>query len=97
MRKTLLALSLFLGACSYPAPVTQQGGSPGQLYFPDAPPGAIVIIDGVGMGPASSFDGRQVIEVKSGTHRIVLTTNGTPILDKRYYVDAGAKVAVRNE
>lgn len=90
-------MAIFLVGCAYPHSQTEQGTATGQLYFPGAPLDAHVILDGQDVGMASAFDGRQVLSVSPGTHRVVVTAAGGALIDKKYYVDAGAKVAVRND
>jgi len=93
----LAATTLFLAGCTSPHSQTEQGTAAGQLYFPGAPAGAHVMVDGQDVGMASSFDGRQTLSVAPGTHRVVVGSGASVFIDKKYYVDAGAKVAVRND
>lgn len=98
MRRVVFAgMAILLAGCAYPNSQTEQGTAPGQLYFPGAPPDARVQVDGRDVGMASSFDGRQTLSVSPGTHRVVVSSTGGAFIDKKYYVDAGAKVAVRND
>jgi hypothetical protein len=90
-------MALLLCACAYPASMTQQGAAQGELYFPAAPAGATVILDGRPAGMAASFDGRVTLAVSPGTHRVVVTNSGSAIIDKVYVVEAGARIAVRND
>ena len=94
-RIIILGTALLLAGCAYPTSQTEQGSGPGQLYFPNAPAGAHVFLDGADAGPAGSYDGRRTLSVAPGTHRVVLSSAGATIVDKKYYVDAGAKVAVQ--
>ena len=93
----IMGAALFLAGCTYPSSQTEQGTASGQLYFPGAPVGAHVFVDGQDVGIASSFDGNQVLSVAPGTHRVVVSLGGSALIDKKYYVDAGAKVAVKND
>jgi hypothetical protein len=98
MRPIVFATTaLLLAGCAYPHSQTEQGTAAGQLYFPGAPAGTHVMVDGQDVGMASSFDGRQTLSVSPGTHRVVVGSGANVFIDKKYYVDAGAKVAVRNE
>jgi hypothetical protein len=94
---TLAAATLLLAGCTYPHSQTEQGTSAGQLYFPGAPAGAHVMVDGQDVGMASFFDGQQTLSVAPGTHRVVVSSGPSIFIDKKYYVDSGAKVAVRND
>jgi len=97
MRPIVFVMAIFLAGCAYPHSQTEQGTAAGQLYFPGAPTSAHVFVDGQDVGMAGSFDGRQMLSVSPGTHRVVVGTVGNPLIDKKYYVDSGAKVAVRND
>jgi hypothetical protein len=98
MRAVVFAgMALLLAGCVYPHSQTEQGTAAGQLYFPGAPPNARIVLDGQDVGMASSFDGRQTLSVQPGTHRVVVSSAGSALIDKKFYVDAGAKVAVRND
>ena len=98
MRRLVLAvMTSLLAGCVYPHSQTEQGTAAGQLYFPGAPPEARILVDGQDVGMAGSFDGRQTLSVSPGTHRVVVSAAGRSLVDKKYYVDAGTKVAVRND
>jgi hypothetical protein len=96
-RIVILVAALLLAGCAYPTSQTEQGTGPGLLYFPDLPPGAHVMIDGSDAGLASAYDNRRPLSVSPGTHRVVVSNGGSPLIDKKYYVNAGTKVAVRND
>jgi hypothetical protein len=98
MRKLyMIGVAAVLCGCSYPQSQLQQGAENGQLSFPNVPEGSRISIDGQDAGMGSSFDRQQVLSVRPGTHRVVLTNGSATILDKKYYVGAGAKVAVKND
>jgi hypothetical protein len=92
----LSALSV-LAACAYPNSRVDQGAENGLLTFPGAPADARVSLDGQDAGPANAYSRDHALSVKPGTHRVVVTTGAGTLLDKKYYVDAGAKVAVQND
>jgi hypothetical protein len=93
----LLTTAVLLAGCTYPASQTEQGTAAGQIYFPGAPPDARILVDGREVGLAGSFDGRQTLSVAPGTHRVVVNAGGNTLIDKKYYVDSGSKVAVKND
>lgn len=96
MRKFLqIGLLALLAGCAYPQSRTDQGTEAGYLYFPGAPADARVLVDGSDAGAAGAFDGKQVLSVPQGTHRVELVAAGRSLLNKRYYVNAGARVAVQ--
>lgn len=98
MRK-ILALSALsvLAACAYPNSRVDQGAESGLLTFPGAPADARVSLDGQDAGLATAYGGDHALSVAPGTHRVVVTTGSGTLLDKKFYVDAGAKVVVRND
>lgn len=96
MRRILqIGLLSLLAGCAYPQSRTDQGAEAGYLYFPGAPVDARVIVDGSDAGAAGAFDGKQVLSIPQGTHRVELVAAGRSILNKRYYVNSGARVAVQ--
>ena len=98
MRNILhIGLLALLAGCTYPSSRTDQGAEPGYLFFPNAPADARVIVDGSDAGAASTFTGKQVLSVPQGTHRVELVAGGRSLLNKRYYVNAGARVAIQND
>jgi predicted small secreted protein len=95
MRKfSAVAALILLSGCTYPTSNTEQGAGRGQLYFPKARPGERVAIDGADAGSTSDFVGKQTLAVPKGLHRIVVTSDGRVVLDKKVYVDADTKTAV---
>jgi hypothetical protein len=96
-RLVTLAVISVLSACASPHSSVDQGAANGLLTFPGAPADARVSLDGQDAGPANAYAGDHALSVKPGTHRVVVTTGGGTLLDKKYYVDAGAKVVVRND
>jgi hypothetical protein len=73
----------------------EQGQDRGMLYFPASPPGAQVSVDGVEAGLAGTFSGPKMLAVPPGSHRVSVRTTEGVVIDKTYYVDAGAEVAVQ--
>jgi hypothetical protein len=95
-RIVMLGVACLVAGCAYPVARTEQGASPGQVFFPGASADARVSIDGADAGPASQYDGiKQSLSVKPGTHQIAVSSGGQIVLNKKYYVDAGARVAVQ--
>ena len=92
-----LLIALSLTACVYPTSRTDQGTPDGLLNFSAIPGDARITVDGQDAGVASAYQGANALSVRPGTHRIVVSRAGSTLLDKKYYVDAGANVAVRND
>jgi hypothetical protein len=98
MRKAFsLLFAAGLTACAYPNSTIEQGAENGLFTFPAAPGDAHVILDGQDAGPVGAFQGANALAVKPGTHRVILSRGGDTLLDKKYYVGAGAKVVVQND
>ncbi len=98
MRKlSIFSFALLLAGCAYPNSHIDQGAESGLLSFPGTPESAHVILDGQDAGLASTYGGEHALSVKPGTHRVVVTVGGSPLIDKKYYVGAGATVVVQND
>lgn len=91
-----LTLPLALFGCAYPVATVEQGGRSSGLYFPEAPAGATVSIDGVGAGEAATFDGRKSpLTIASGPHRVRVEAHGAVLYDQSVYVGPGARLAIK--
>jgi len=98
MRKIMIiaGASCLLIGCAYPVQRTEQGAAAGLLFFPGASTDARVLVDGSDAGAASQYDGtKQYLSVPPGTHQIAVSSGGRVILDKKYYVGSGSRVAVQ--
>lgn len=90
-----IASMVFLIGCAYPATHDEQGAAQAGFYFPGAQPNERVSIDGRDAGMTSSYTGKQILSVTPGTHRVVVTTQGGIVIDKKYYMGAGARIAIQ--
>lgn len=91
-----LALMAALGACAYPVSTTDQGAAASGLYFPGAPAGARVLVDGADAGETSLYDGRKlVLTLPAGQHRIVVQQGSTRLYDKPVYLGTGSRIAIK--
>jgi hypothetical protein len=98
MRKIMMIAGAIylLAGCAYPVQRTEQGAAAGLLFFPGAGTDARVLIDGADAGAASQYDGtKQYLSVAPGTHQIAVSSGGRVVLDKKYYVGSGSRVAVQ--
>lgn len=98
MRKMMMiaGAACLLSACAYPVQRTEQGAAAGLLFFPGASADARVLVDGSDAGAASQYDGtKQYLSVPPGTHQIAVSSGGRVVLDKKYYVGSGSRVAVQ--
>ena len=92
---SLIAIGALLAGCNYPNSQTEQGQKQGSFFFPNAVPGAHVYVDSADAGLASTYDGKAVLGVAPGTHRVEIRGASGTLLQKTYYVDAGARVGVQ--
>lgn len=86
---------LVLAACAYPTTSTTQGGTSSAIYFEAFPETAEVFVDGELVGSAAQYDGtEQTLAVPTGTHAVVVRSNGTVLYDKKVYVgrDSALKI-----
>jgi hypothetical protein len=91
-----LALAFALSGCAYPVATVEQGAASSGLYFPGAPVGATVSIDGVGAGEAATFDGRKVLlTIATGSHRVRVESAGAVLYDQSVYIGPGARLAIK--
>jgi hypothetical protein len=98
MRKIMMitAAAWLLASCAYPVERTEQGAAAGLLFFPGASSDARVLVDGADAGAAVQYDGtKQYLSVAPGTHQIAVSSGGRVVLDKKYYVGSGSRVAVQ--
>ncbi|CAN5311420.1 hypothetical protein BH10PSE4_BH10PSE4_17040 [soil metagenome] len=90
-----LALAFALAGCAYPVTTVEQGSASAVLFVPTAPLDASLLVDGVIVGQAASFDGkRTVLPVQPGKRHVVVRGASGVLFDKYIYVGAGSKVAV---
>ena len=98
MRKIVIiaGASCLLIGCAYPVQQTEQGAAAGLLFFPGVATDTRVLVDGTDAGAASQYDGiKQYLSVLPGTHQIALSSGGHLVLDKKYYVGSGSRVAIQ--
>lgn len=100
MRRHVIAASVlaagFLSGCAYPVSSVEQGGAASGIYFKGASSGTEAFIDGASSGDASTYDGRKaILAVPYGTHRIVVKSGGTILVDQVVYVGQGQRVAIK--
>lgn len=90
------AIVVAVSACAYPTTSTTQGGTSSAVYFEAFPETAEVYVDGSYVGSASQFDGSgQTLAVPTGTHAVLIRSNGTVLFDKKVYVgrDSALKIS----
>lgn len=86
----LAAALLFLSACSLPQTTVRTGAAQPSLIVEGAPAGAILIVDGVSMGPAMQFDGKpKVLAVVEGVHTLEIRQGSTVIFRDKALFSGG--------
>jgi len=94
-KASLISAFLFLSACAYPSTTVEQGRGDASIYFTGAPEDAVAYVDGVPVGNAADFNGReQVLGVVPGRHRIEVRSGNTILLDQEIYVGAESRTAL---
>ena len=88
----LLALALTLCSCAMPSTVVRTVDDRPTLAFKGAPENAVLIIDGIDMGPAAEYNGDpKVLTVESGTHNILVKVGNEVIFEKRVFLESSLK------
>lgn len=92
-----IAALAILAGCAYPNSKVEQGTAKGLLTFRGVPADARIVLDGQDIGTVSTYSGDNALSVSPGTHRVVITSSGAPLIDKKYYVGAGSNVVIQND
>lgn len=88
-----LLFSVFIAVvilgCTYPSTtVTAVDGRP-TLSFKNVATEAIVLIDGLNMGPANQYkENHNALIVEPGTHEITVTENGVVIFQETVFLES---------
>src|SRR5690242_11921107 len=86
-RMLALAAAFCLTACAYPNTTVRTVESKPQLAIANATPSAMLIVNGVLIGPAAAYDGKKsTLQMKSGTHRIEVQDQGRMIFSQSIYL-----------
>lgn len=93
MRKLALALALAAAGCVGPTTTVRSVDTRPAIAVAGAPHGAVLYVDGVAVGSASSYDGNpNVLRVEPGTHEIdVRDGAGQSIFRQRVFVESELK------
>lgn len=88
MKRTILALSvLALAGCSYPNSTVRTVDSRPFISIANAPPSAILVIDGVQIGLAADYDGKkQKLQLERGTHKVAILQAGQVVFENTVYL-----------
>jgi hypothetical protein len=89
-RIVVVALALLASACALPDTAVRTGSPRPQLAVKGAPADALLIVDGIPMGPASQFDGNpKVLIVEEGSHQVEIQRGGKAVHSEKAFVSNG--------
>ncbi len=93
VQRILLAALLVVTACAMPQTVVRTVDQRPGIAIQGAPSGAVLFVDGQGVGEASAFDGDPtVLRVEPGTHDIDLRDDsGKVLFQQRVFVESELK------
>ena len=93
MKILAIALVLFLmGGCSMPSTSVRSVDSRPSLAVKGAPSDAELIIDGLNMGIAKTYNGLpQTLVIEPGTHRVSIVEKGKVIYEQTIFVESELK------
>ena len=86
----IIALAVLAG-CSYPSSRTEISDERPSIALSGAPKGSVVFVDGLEMGPATKFDGRNnVLMLEPGNHVIRILLGNDVLLTERIFLSGQA-------
>ena len=89
---TMITLMLILAGCSMPSTTVRTVDSRPGISIAGAPDDAILLVDGLESGRASSYNGKpNLLLIQPGTHRIVVKQGSTILYDQQIFVDSENK------
>ncbi len=87
MKITCVAALLLLAGCSYPVSSASTVDTRPHLSVSNAPPGAVLIVDNVSVGPAAYYaPDKMQLALDHGTHHVVIRSNATILFDNSVYL-----------
>jgi hypothetical protein len=93
MIRGVLAILLLLAACAMPSQAARTRDTRPALAVTGAPAGSQLIVDGLEVGAAATYDGRtNVLRLEPGTHEIaVRDASGKVILQQKVFLESELK------
>jgi len=83
---------LFISACSMPVTNVRTVDARPGIIIAGAPDDALLIIDGLTAGKASSYNGEpNHLVLEPGTHRVQVQQGGRTLYDQQIFVDSETK------
>ena len=83
----LLALAAAL-ACAYPESSTHGRTESPAIVVVGAPQDAVLVVDGITVGPAADYTGEKSLTVLPGRHVVELQQAGRPLVKREIFVDS---------
>lgn len=85
-----VVLATALSACAMPETTIRTGTARPQLAINGAPGDAVLIVDGLAMGPANRYDGNpHTLIIEEGLHQVDLKRAGKTIHTEKTFVGSG--------
>jgi len=95
LRLAALAALLALAACQYPQTTVQTLDERPQLTVRNATAGMMLFVNGVAIGPADAYDGKQTtLELPAGNHLVEIRQNGRIVHSEQVYLALGTSRSV---
>ena len=87
MRAIVTALMLLAAGCTYPSERVDTVPEEPAIIVIGAPEGAILRVDGLDMGPAAQYDGKQkALIIQPGTHVVTVESGGSERFREKIFV-----------
>lgn len=93
MKRPLVLALLLAAACAMPQTTVKTVDHRPSLAVGGAPAGAVLLVDGLSVGPAAAYDGNPtVLRLEPGTHRVeVKGADGAVLLQQQVFLDSELK------
>ena len=79
-----------LAACALPQTTVRTGSAQPSLLVKGAPPGTVLYVDGLPMGPAPQYDGDpNVLAVLEGAHQVEIRQGNAVIYHDKVFLSSG--------
>lgn len=88
MKRTIFALfTLVLAGCSYPNSSVRTVDSRPAIAIANASPTAVLLVNGVQIGPAAAYDGiKAKLQLDRGTHKVTIQDMGRVVYETTVYL-----------
>lgn len=85
-------IALLIGGCTMPSTTIRSVDSRPSIAITGASSTAELIIDGLNMGKAGTYNGNpQTLTIEPGTHRVTIIENGNVLYDQNIFVESELK------